>query len=921
MEYLNQITEDGVQSFKLIIRLLITVVIASFFSTGIALASDAKIFVLHSYHQDYPWTKTEHEGFVQSLNKEKNYIISTEYLDTKRIVFDFGYQEFFAKYLQQKYPQPQYIPDIIFCTDDNALTFMRLYKQRVFGNSPVVFSGINNLAIEKELDQQQYTGIFENKEVAPNLKLLEKIYPTTKKIIFLGDNSSTHKAIEKNIRGDIATKFPNIGFSFLSSSRLSYVVNKLKSEKKGVVILTSIGGMADDQGFVQPLPVIISSLVGSGDFTIISMEDVYMEEGVLGGYVTSGFFQGKEAAHLVNKILQGEHVSSIPTGKDGLNVYKFNYNQLQREQIAISKLPKDSIILNQPHTLYSQYKKQFLMALIFFIIQIIIIFALIINIMKRRRAESNLKNAHDGLEEKVEERTAELDQINKALYTEKEKIDRYLNIAGVMILVLDSDQRVTLINNKGCEILGAPREDVVGKNWFDNYLPHRVRQDVKIVYDKIINGEEELFEYFENEILTKDGNERRLFWHNAKLLDDEGNITGVLCSGEDITERRELERKLNQAQKMEAIGTLAGGIAHDFNNILSSIIGFSELAKDSIPSDNPAQKDIDHVLKSSTRAVNLVKQILTFSRHERHQLQTLMPYLIVKETLMMLRSSLPTTLSLEEDIDPNCGTIQADPTNIHQIVLNLCTNSLHAMENEKGTLGVRLYRKDLEAETIRESDVSPGPFIVLSVSDTGQGMDKNTIKRIFEPYFTTKEVGKGTGLGLAVIHGIVKYYGGFIEVETELGKGSVFHVYFPAIEKTFETQAIAEKKLLPTGNERILIVDDESSIINLQETILERLDYTVTATTDSNEALEKFCLQPDQFDLIITDQTMPSLSGVEFAEEVLKIKADMPIILCTGYSSIVTEEEALALGIKKYVRKPVDRSTLTDIVRQVLDEG
>jgi len=393
------------QLSKLILRLLIIVVFSCLFCKGAVLANDAKIFVLHSYHQDYPWTKNEHKGFVESLIKEKNYIISTEYLDTKRINFDDEYQEFFANYLQQKYPHPQYIPDIIFCTDDNALTFLRQFKQNVFGDIPVVFSGINNLAIEKELDRQQYTGIFEIKEVTPNLELLKKINPTIKNIIFLGDNSSTHKAIENNIREDIAKKFPTLDFSFVGSNKLSYVINKLKSEQKGIIFLTSIGGMDDDQGFVQPLPKIISSIVGAGDFTIISMEDIYIEEGVLGGYVTSGFFQGKAAALLANKILHGEHLSSIPIGKQGQNVYMFNYSQLQKENIVISTLPKESIILNKPQTLYSQYKRQFFIALVFFIIQAIVIFALIININRRRIAESNLKKAHDGLEEKVKKRT------------------------------------------------------------------------------------------------------------------------------------------------------------------------------------------------------------------------------------------------------------------------------------------------------------------------------------------------------------------------------------------------------------------------------------------------------------------------------------------------------------------------------------
>jgi CheY-like chemotaxis protein len=258
---------------------------------------------------------------------------------------------------------------------------------------------------------------------------------------------------------------------------------------------------------------------------------------------------------------------------------------------------------------------------------------------------------------------------------------------------------------------------------------------------------------------------------------------------------------------------------------------------------------------------------------------------------------------------------------VHQIVVNLCTNAFHSMENEKGTLTVKLCRKEIRQEDIVESDVAPGPFIELSVGDTGRGMDKKTMARIFEPYFTTKDVGKGSGLGLAVVHGIVKNLHGFFEVESESGKGSTFHVYIPALEKATPVLATINIEEIPRGTERILIVDDEEIIVTLNKTTLELLGYKVTATTSSKEALAKVNTNADEFDLVITDQTMPDLSGIELAREIMKRKPDLPIILCSGYSSIMTEEEALAQGIKKYAMKPVDIRTLAQIVREVLDEN
>jgi len=405
-------------------------------------------------------------------------------------------------------------------------------------------------------------------------------------------------------------------------------------------------------------------------------------------------------------------------------------------------------------------------------------------------------------------------------------------------------------------------------------------------------------------------------------IDQHNLAAGVTFTALDITNRKKAEEELFQVHKMEAIGTLAGGIAHDFNNILSAIMGYSEIAKLNIPSDSNAIKDIDQVLKASQRAADLVQQILTFSRKSNHRLEPIAPNLIIKEALKMMRSSLPATINILENIDNECGKIMADPTNIHQILVNLCTNSLHAIEDEKGVISVNLQRKKIRAEEINEeSGVSPGPFIVLEVSDTGQGIEQTTIDHIFDPYFTTKEVGKGTGLGLSVVHGIIQDYHGFIRVESEPGKGTTFRVHIPVLQQETPTPDESETdEPLPTGTEHILVVDDESLIANIDKALLEQLGYEVTAITQSHDALEQIRTDPDQFDLIITDQTMPNLTGAELAKEILSIRPDMPIILCTGYSSVFSEEGALAIGIKKYAKKPVDRTTLAKIVRQVLDE-
>ena len=441
---------------------------------------------------------------------------------------------------------------------------------------------------------------------------------------------------------------------------------------------------------------------------------------------------------------------------------------------------------------------------------------------------------------------------------------------------------------------------------------------------------------YEQKFLFPDGSIG--YYHSTfqGVYDEQGNLTAMKGTVQDITEKKradeeqkKLEEQLQQAHKMEAIGTLAGGIAHDFNNILSGILGYSQFVKEYLPAGSPAEKDIDIVIQSGRRAANLVKQILTFSRKKEHHLQTLTPYPIVKEALQLMRSTLPATIAIKEYIDKKCGDIVADPTNIHQIIVNLCSNALCAMDQQKGVLTVKLYREYLNAEDLEaHANISAGSFVVLSVSDTGHGMDKATMRRIFEPYFTTKEIGKGSGIGLSVIYGIIEESKGFIRAESTPGQGSTFYVYLPALQEKSstvdddqDTAQTLEVSSIKKGSGRILVVDDEMLLVKINKRRLENVGYTVTVTTDSEEALEKIRNHPEQFDLLITDQTMPMMSGADLTREVLKVRPDLPVIMSTGHSEVMTEKKALEMGIRKYVLKPIQGNELIHAVQEILESN
>lgn len=407
---------------------------------------------------------------------------------------------------------------------------------------------------------------------------------------------------------------------------------------------------------------------------------------------------------------------------------------------------------------------------------------------------------------------------------------------------------------------------------------------------------------------------------SSPVVNKVGEVTHLVHTAKDVTEQKQLESHLLQAHKMEAIGTLAGGIAHDFNNLLTVILGSAEVIKYGMQSGLDPADNLDQILEAGKRASSLVKQLLTFSRNSEHKLQPFEPYLIVKEAVKMLDFSFPSTVQIKNSIDSNSGTILADPTRLYQIVVELCSNGLHAMPEEKGVLAIRLRRQFLEAGDIPEQEAKPGPYIVLSVSDTGSGMKRDTLQRVFEPYYTTKDLGKGSGLGLAVLHGLVRDYHGMVRVESALGKGTTVHVYLPAIEERNDNPAAIEDVDIQ-GNERILVVDDESSIVSVQKITLENFGYQVTVTADSISGLSMLKQDMDRFDLLITDQTMPRLTGVELAREVLKQNPEFPIILCTGYSALISKQEALAIGIRRFLVKPVVGYELARTVREVLDHS
>jgi PAS domain S-box-containing protein len=408
----------------------------------------------------------------------------------------------------------------------------------------------------------------------------------------------------------------------------------------------------------------------------------------------------------------------------------------------------------------------------------------------------------------------------------------------------------------------------------------------------------------------------------SPIRDQSGVIINYVSIHRDITHEVRLERELRQAQKMEAIGTLAGGIAHDFNNILMAIVGYTQLVHAQVPETDPIRRHLEQVLEASRRATTLVQQILTFSRRTEQERRPVPIAPIINEALKLLRSSLPSTIEIRQVVcgQPDGGTVLADPTQIHQVLMNLGTNAAHAMRHAGGLLTVELSDTVLDETSIAQyPGADPGPHVLLRVTDTGHGIDAAIIERIFDPYFTTKGPGEGTGLGLSVVQGIVKSLHGAISVSSDLEKGTTFRLLLPRVDSP-RPEEQEPSQVLPTGSERVLFVDDEPTLADLGKEMLESLGYFVVTTTNSVDALECFREDPGAFDLVITDMTMPGLTGRELAEELMTIRPDIPVILCTGYSELMNGKQALEKGIREFVMKPYTIMGLANTIRKVLEQ-
>ena len=504
---------------------------------------------------------------------------------------------------------------------------------------------------------------------------------------------------------------------------------------------------------------------------------------------------------------------------------------------------------------------------------------------------------------------------------EVRKLQRAVQQCSSMVMITDLKGDLEFVNERFCEVTGYSKEEVLGRN--PRFLQgDGTGQEVyRTLWETISSGHTWRGEFHNRK---KNG---ELYWELASIgpvKDASGDTTHFLAIKEDISEpkrldqeRRALQAQLVQAQKLETLGTLAGGIAHDFNNILAPIMGYSEMALKKTDESSRVHTYLDYILTSANRARELVDQILTFSRAGERPKHPVAIHLIVKEAADLLRAWIPANVQIRTDIDTYCGNVNSDPTQLNQVLMNLCTNAVHAMRKSGGELDICLERVVDSAPQTSQGALSNGDWIHLAVSDTGVGMDKTTQERVFEPFFTTKSVDEGSGLGLSVVHGILKSFGAAVTVESEPGKGSTFHIYFPPGENISQVQ-VADDGISFRGNASILFVDDEEPIALMMKEVLDDLGYKLTIETRACRALEILLEHGDDFDLVISDQNMPDMTGCDLAEKLGELMPEMPFILFSGYNEVIDEGEISRLGICQYLKKPMSIGAMCRAIEQTL---
>ena len=854
------------------------------------------ILFLHSYYQGSPWTDAFHQAAIDTLNGAKRSIVyRTEYLDAKN-QSDTLYMPIISNILSARYQK--YSFDAVIVSDDAAFQLVTTETPDLLKNVPIIFGGVDSFP--KGIKHPGgITGVEDEPSIKETLEVALKLHPGTKEIIILTDSVTVSGKILK----DHAEQAVN---QLVSQPKITYwedvnydIIEQRKNGIDDKTVLLWIGMIKNTNGIIPDFREQSTFLSKTLPIPIYSCWSHSIGYGFVGGKIVDSATQGRIAAELAIQVLDGKKADSLEIVKaKNANKYQFDYNQLKRFGIKKSQLPKDSTIINLPENSVT-IKKGYLLALALFFLALSTIIILLFALLRMKKISTL--------------RLKESEEQYRRLYEE----------APVMLYTVDMNRKIIAVNNRLLSILGYRHEEVLGRALTDFLADNSQGKAKELFLEMQRKGSLRDVEY---QYVCKDGSVIDALLTAFMETDVNGKQISARVAIIDITEsnkikkeKAKLESQLYQAQKMEAIGTLVGGIAHDFNNILSSIFGFAELAKNVTTDNIKAQKRLDHVLVAGTRAKELVQHLLTFSRKSSVDRQVVNLIPLLKESIKFIKATAPSTVTIESYIEGDRSNVLADVTQMHQVFMNLFTNAVYAMKESGGLLKVSIEHTTVnENDSLISKNLAPGKYIRVIVSDTGKGIAPNLIDKIFDPFFTTKANGEGTGLGLSVVYGIIQEMKGDIRVYSNEGEGTTFNLFLPEITQGDEIKSAGNVEQVVTGEGTILLVDDEEEIILWMAEMLKEMGYTVISSRKPKSALKILKDSPEQFDLVLTDLTMPKMLGTELAEEIHAIRNDLPIILCTGFNEGLDSTTTERLGIRTVLMKPVISTQLSQTIKKYI---
>lgn len=841
----------------------------------LAVKQKKNVLYINSYHPGYQWSDEILKGIRNVLHDSKYKIdLQIEYMDTKKYLYEPVNNSLFTLY-KEKFVNEDF--DVIIVSDNHAYNFVIEHRKDLFPGIPLVFCGMNNYE-SADISSGNLTGIVENFDLLNTLNVARKLHPDKTKMVVVGDQSITGRSIEQQVYMMLEDYEAPLEVEFWFKLSLDETKQKVERLPDDTFLFFS-PWYQTIKGKFYTAEEVMEDIYSHSSVPIYTTWEFLLGHGAVGGSLLSGLHHGRIAAEMALRILGGEHADSIPVIVEPSGTYKFDYEVMKKLNIDQSLLPEGSVIINSPKAFYEMPKDVFWTIVVSFLLLVIVLITLVFTMVERRRVQRKV------LEQLSFQETL-MDTIPQ-LVSWKDPSGTYLGANQTF------SEFFGIETPKG--MISKYTKDVITDN---DYVKWSVEADRNVV---------ELQKEYRKQrkkIIDSNGNAGWLEVNKVPLRDQGGRIIGILTTAENVTKEQNLEKQLLQSQKMEAIGTLAGGIAHDFNNILTSILNSTELALGDVEGDTQTAKDLERVLKAARRGSQVVKQILSFSRPSKEGFRPTDLTVVCQEVLSLMDASLPSNISIHSAMPDSIILVDADPTQIHQVILNLCTNAYHALRENGGKIHVNVEEEEVDGELAVAMNIDPGPYLKICVSDNGFGIQPEIIDNIFDPFFSTKDITEGTGLGLSVVHGIVKSHQGGVRVKSRLAEGTQFEIYLPKSDKkNIDTNEVKEAS--HSGILSILFVEDDEDQLDSVPRVLTGFGHSVKAVNDPLKALEMIEEQGEIFDLVISDYDMPTMRGTRLAERL----PHLPFIIVSGRDDAISASMPHK-NICKVLIKPYDKNDI-----------